>query len=152
MPIYDCFHHAQWCRYIRRSNQPGPNIDVLGKYLSWGEKRCESESEREGWREKVDEEGSRQNSFDEQVQNITHNCFGHSHISHIILGTSLKSSFHRMGLWVTPARTQGVTTIQTKRTTVVWTLLSATKVTLATLLLTTRGSPQSRLQGGLFCY
>ena len=126
-----------------------PTIDVLGRYLSLGEKRCESESEREGWREEVDEKGCRQNSFDEQVQNITHNCFGNSHI---ILGISLKSSFHRMGLWETPARTQGVTTIQTRRTTVVWTLLSATKVTLATLLLTTRGSPQSRLQGGLFCY
>ena len=96
-----------------------PTIDVLGKYLSLGEKRCESESEREGWREEVDEKGCRQNSFDEQVQNITHNCFGHFHIIHIILGISLKPLFHRMGLWETPARTQGVTTIQTKRTTVV---------------------------------
>ena len=137
---------------IRRSNQPGPTIDVFGKILVIGREKVwvrvrERGMKRGGWRKRLQAK-----QFGEQVQNITHNCFGHFHISHIILGISLKPLFHRMGLWETPARTQGVTTIQTKRTTVVWTLLSATKVTLATLLLTSRGSPQSRLQGGLFCY
>ena len=69
-----------------------PTIDVLGKYLSLGEKRCESESEREGWREEVDEKGCRQNSFDEQVQNITHNCFGNSHIILVSQNGSLGNS------------------------------------------------------------